>query len=312
LDGNSLGKAVGGGIHLGNYDILVILVGGAQLVIDRGKLLAVSTLKGKIHVVATVTYPRSIKLNKNILLGIHDLVKVLSNKNSDRGIIGFGDRLRLDVGIIRSIASTGNKGLHVVNVEFSVDILVPDDEAWGSRLEGSVDGGRDNVTRGSPAGSNGNLSGSGHDKGSLVSLGNFESDGGGIGITILCEDGKQVEAGGLGTSPAFLGELVDKRESFSEDPSGDIFDVEFSVVGLDLLTCSQVRRNNMRKHKPSLWSSTVPSFFPPKRAESATWAKEKAWTFSFLATFNQVAVLSPETYARALVPEPATTPSISA
>jgi len=37
LDGNSLRKSVGGGIHLGDDHVVIILEGGTQLIVDGGK-----------------------------------------------------------------------------------------------------------------------------------------------------------------------------------------------------------------------------------------------------------------------------------
>lgn len=45
LNANALGSSVGGSVHLGNDYIIVSLEGSTQLVIDGGKLLAMSALR---------------------------------------------------------------------------------------------------------------------------------------------------------------------------------------------------------------------------------------------------------------------------
>lgn len=47
-----------------------------------------------------VTAPGSVKLNQNVLVGVHDdLIVVLGNNNSDGTILLLGNGLRLDAGL---------------------------------------------------------------------------------------------------------------------------------------------------------------------------------------------------------------------
>lgn len=89
---------VGGGVHLYDGNLLILQFGG-QLIVGRSQLLAVAA-------------PRSVELNQRIDAIVHDnFLEVLANGNLDGGIVAFGNRFRLDVGLQGSLFQISGEGL---------------------------------------------------------------------------------------------------------------------------------------------------------------------------------------------------------
>merc|ERR1711963_602445 len=97
---------VGGGVHLGNHNILTVLELGAKLVPDGGQLLAVSA-------------PRGIELDENTLgLVESDLIEVLADQDLDRlGIPVLRHILGHQVGLDLAVKEVLDKGLDGLSVK---------------------------------------------------------------------------------------------------------------------------------------------------------------------------------------------------
>jgi hypothetical protein len=108
---NILGEVVGSGIDLTDLHVLNALESLSELFPNGSKLLAMSA-------------PGSIKLNEVILGGIIDLrLEVLADKSIERTLLVFGNRLRLEIGLVLVLEGSldeGNTSLGVEAILFSI------------------------------------------------------------------------------------------------------------------------------------------------------------------------------------------------
>ena len=225
LDLNTLGL-VGGGVELGDDEVLDVLVLRGELVPDGRKLLAVAA-------------PRGVVLDQHVLGLVEDeLLEVLANDNGERAIVGLGLG-RLEVGldgaaldVINELSDggdgqigSGDLGLVLLHVtgeegpEAREHILGDADELSESGLDAIRDGGvrEEHLAL---VGLGGFLEDT-HERGRLVGIAAEQEEG----RLLLAEDGLDL----------ILRELEDGRDHEGLDPADEVILLGGAGVGDGLL-----------------------------------------------------------------------------
>jgi len=212
------GGVVGGGIDLGDDDVLVVLEKLTELLVLGGEGLAVAA-------------PGGVELNEDILGGIEDdILEGLSDDDGDGSVVGLRDGLRLDVGnegsglVSSEVGAEGLGGdlIGLVEDELLGLLTVLDDDSGGGSGESerlSVLGPLDSVKL---------------DEGELgaVLLGERGDDvldhGGLLSVLKVDEDPEEVESTVEVLGVVLGSDGSNKREGLGLDESGEVIS---EVVG---------------------------------------------------------------------------------